>query len=70
MQAFRPAKTVQREMRPWYVRTEESTQGHALAEMLSYLAVKLLREDWKGLDMTVEERLQASFEGTLSGSNP
>jgi len=57
-QAFRTAKTVELEMRPWYVRTEESTRGHALVVMLAYKVVRRLQKAWSDIDRTVEEGLE------------
>lgn len=57
-QAFRTSKTGMLEMRPWFVRSENSTRGHAMVVMLAYLIVKRLREDWSKLDTTVEEGLR------------
>jgi len=57
-QAFRTSKTVHLEMRPWYVRIERNTRGHALVVMLAYLIVRHLRQAWADLDLTVEEGLQ------------
>ena len=57
-QAFRTAKTVELEMRPWYVRTEESTRGHALVVMLAYKVVRRLQKAWSEIDRTVEEGLE------------
>jgi transposase len=56
-QAFRTSKTVHLEMRPWHVRIESSTRGHALVVMLAYLIVRHLRQAWAELDVTVEEGL-------------
>jgi transposase len=56
-QAFRTSKTVHLEMRPWYVRSEKSTRGHALVVMLAYLLVRHLRRAWAEMDLTVEEGL-------------
>ena len=56
-QAFRTSKTVHLEMRPWYVRSEKSTRGHALVVMLAYLLVHHLRQAWAELEVTVEEGL-------------
>lgn len=56
--AFRTCKTGQLELRPIYVRKEGRTRAHVFVVMLSYLLVRKLREDWKGLDMTVEEGLE------------
>ena len=56
-QAFRTSKTVHLEMRPWYVRSEKSTRGHAFVVMLAYLIVRHLRQAWAELDVTVEEGL-------------
>lgn len=57
-QAFRTCKTAMLEMRPWYVWTEESTRGHALVVMLSYLITHYLQHVWVNLDITVEEGLK------------
>jgi len=57
-QAFRTSKTVHLEMRPWYVRIERNTRGHALVVMLAYLIACHLRQAWADLDVTVEEGLE------------
>ena len=56
-QGFRCMKTDWLEMRPWFVRTEGSTRGHAFVVMLSYFVIKHLEEAWKDLDIKVEEGL-------------
>jgi transposase len=56
-QAFRTSKTAHLEMRPWYVRIERNTRGHALVVMLAYVIVRHLRRAWADLDLTVEEGL-------------
>ena len=56
--AFRTCKTGFLEVRPVYVRTKESTQGHVLVVMLSYLIVRILRRAWQEFDVTVEEGLK------------
>ena len=53
--AFRTCKTGHLEVRPVYVRTEESTRSHVLVVMLAYLIVRYLRRAWVALDLTVEE---------------
>jgi transposase len=53
--AFRTCKTGHLEVRPVFVRTEESTRGHVLVVMLAYLIVRYLRRAWVALDLTVEE---------------
>ena len=53
--AFRTCKTGHLEVRPVFVRTEESTRGHVLVVMLAYLIVRYLRRAWAALDLTVEE---------------
>jgi hypothetical protein len=53
--AFRTCKTGHLEVRPVYVRTEESTRGHVLVVMLAYLIVRYLRRAWAALDLTMEE---------------
>jgi transposase len=55
---FRTCKTSFLEVRPVYVRTKESTQGHVLVVMLSYLIVRILRRAWQEFDVTVEEGLK------------
>lgn len=56
--AFRDSKTVSLEMRPVFVRTKDSTRGHVLIVMLSYMIIKKLREAWAQIDMTVAEGLK------------
>jgi transposase len=56
-QAFRTSKTGLLELRPWFVRTDESTRGHALVVMLAYLVVQKLQTAWAELNVTVEEGL-------------
>jgi transposase len=72
-QAFRTSKTGMLEMRPWFVRNENSTRGHAVVVMLAYLIVKRLRQAWSGLDVTVEEGLRqlsslSSVEVVIKGA--
>lgn len=54
-EAFRTSKTDFLELRPWNVRTEESTRGHALVVMLAYILIRYLKKAWVSLDITVEE---------------
>lgn len=56
-QAFRSCKTGMLEMRPWHVRREESTRGHALVVMLAYLITHCLQQAWAGFNLTVKEGL-------------
>jgi hypothetical protein len=56
--AFRTFKTSHLEVRPVYVRTAESTRGHVLVVMLSYLMIRELKRAWKDIDLTVEEGLK------------
>ena len=56
--AFRTCKTTHLEIRPVFVRTEESTRAHVLVVMLAYMIVRELRQAWKALDVTVEEGLR------------
>ena len=53
--AFRDCKTVVLEVRPVYVRSEESTRAHVLVVMLAYMIVRKLREAWAAFDLTVPE---------------
>jgi hypothetical protein len=48
-------KTVHLEMRPVFVRKEESTKGHAFVVMLALLLQRELEKCWGDLDMTVAE---------------
>jgi transposase len=57
-QAFRTSKTAHLEMRPWYVRIERNTRGHALVVMLAYRIIRHLQQAWNALDLTVEEGLK------------
>ncbi len=56
--AFRTCKTGLLELRPIYTQTEESTRGHALIVMLSYMIIQQLRKLWKEFDLTVEEGIK------------
>lgn len=56
-QAFRCCKTEVLEFRPWFVQLEDSTRGHSLIVMLSYIIIKKLKEYWKEIDNTVNEGL-------------
>ena len=55
---FRSMKTGHLEIRPWYVRTEESTRAHAFTAMLSLKIRRHLEKSWQDLDLTVEEGLE------------
>jgi transposase len=57
-QNFRTMKTVELEMRPVYVRLEQTTRGHALVVMLAYRLIKELEKCWSQEDLTVEEGLR------------
>lgn len=57
-QGFRCMKTDWLGMRPWYVRKEASTRGHAFVVMLTYMVIKYLKKAWKDLDLTVKEGLE------------
>ena len=53
--AFRTCKQSFLEIRPVYVRKEETTRGHVLVVMLAYMIVKQLRSAWADSDVTPEE---------------
>ncbi len=57
--AFRTSKTDFLELRPWNVRTEGSTRGHALVVMLAYIIIKYLKKAWASLNVTVEEGIHS-----------
>ena len=54
-QAFRSSKTTQLELRPIFVRKEESTRAHAFVVMLAYQIIRYLKDCWRTLDLTVQE---------------
>ena len=56
--AFRTVKN-DLEIRPVYVRTEESTRGHVFVVMLAYMIVRELDRLWSSLYLTVTEGLQS-----------
>ncbi len=56
---FRMSKTGHLELRPIYVRTEQSTRGHVFVVMLAYLIRRELERAFCPLDLTVEEGLDA-----------
>jgi transposase len=53
--AFRTMKTAHLEMRPVFVRKEQSTKGHVFVVMLAFLLQRELERSWVDLDLTVEE---------------
>jgi hypothetical protein len=53
--AFRTMKSAHLEMRPVFVRKEESTKGHAFVVMLALLLQREVERCWADLDITVEE---------------
>jgi len=53
--SFRTMKTAHLEMRPVFVRKEESTKGHAFVVMLALLLQRELEKCWGDLDITVKE---------------
>ncbi|MBE7547043.1 MAG: hypothetical protein HS127_07925 [Planctomycetia bacterium] len=70
--AFQDCKTVNLEVRPVYVRKEDSTRGHVFVVMLAYMIIRRLRRAWKNFDLTVEEGLAqlttiCSMEVTIKG---
>lgn len=58
-QAFRTCKSSHLELRPFYVRTEQSTRGHVLVVMLAYAIIRELSWAWSPLDLTVEEGISS-----------
>lgn len=57
--AFRTSKTGHLELRPIYVRTENSTRGHVFIVMLAYLIRRELERAWSDMNLTVEEGLDS-----------
>lgn len=60
--AFRYSKTVELDLRPIFVRKEESTRAHAFVVMLAYQIIRYLTESWRSLDLTVQEGLDSLKE--------
>jgi len=56
--AFRTCKQSFLEIRPVYVRNEETTRGHVLVVMLAYMIAKRLQSTWINFDLTPEEGLK------------
>lgn len=54
---FRTFKTSFLEVRPVFVRSEESTRGHLVVVMLAHIILRELRCAWAQFDKTVEEAL-------------
>lgn len=54
---FRSFKTTFLEVRPIFVRTEESTKGHLVVVMLAHMILQELRSRWLEFNMTVGEAL-------------
>lgn len=54
-QAFRTFKSGHLELRPAFVRKEESTRGHVFVVMLAYLLERELDKYWRHLEVTVAE---------------
>jgi transposase len=54
---FRTFKTTFLEIRPIFVRSEESTRGHLLVVMLAHMIIRELRKAWESFNKTVEEGL-------------
>jgi transposase len=54
---FKTFKTAFLEIRPIFVRTEESTRGHLLVIMLAHMIVREFRKAWGSFNMTVAEGL-------------
>ena len=53
--AFRTFKSGGLEVRPAFVRREESTRGHVFVVMLAYLVERELERCWRGVETTVSE---------------
>ena len=53
--AFRTFKNGHLELRPIFVRNEETTRGHVFVVMLAYLLERELDRYWRGFDVTVPE---------------
>jgi len=63
--AFRTFKTGHLEIRPAFVRKEESTRGHVFVVMLAYLMECELAKYWRHVEVTVAEGIDEL--GSLRG---
>ena len=63
--AFRTFKSGHLEIRPTFVRNEQSTRGHVFVVMLAYLLERQLNEYWNRLELTIEEAIDEL--GSLRG---
>ena len=54
--AFRTMKSDNIELRPIHVRKKQRTRAHAFIVMIGYLIEKYLREKWKDINITIEEK--------------
>ena len=54
---FRTLKHGHLEIRPWHVRSEDSTRAHAFTAMLALKIRRRLQKAWEPLNLTVEEGL-------------
>ena len=63
--AFRTFKSGHLEIRPAFVRTKASTEGHVFAVMLAYLLERELERCWRQLEVTVAEGIDEL--GSLRG---
>ena len=54
--AFRTMKSDTIELRPIHVRKKQRTRAHAFIIMIGYLIEKYLREKWKDINITIEEK--------------
>jgi len=67
--AFRTCKQSFLEVRPVYVRKEETTRGHVLVVMMAYMIAKQLKTAWTGLDLTPEEGVKKLASLTCTKMN-
>ena len=63
--AFRASKG-HLELRPIYVRNEDSTRGHVFVVMLAYLIRRELQRAWADFDLTVEDGLSCLSTLTIT----
>lgn len=57
--AFRTMKTYLEEIRPIYVRKEETTRGHVFIVMLSYIIIKYIIDELKELNYTTDHIIES-----------
>lgn len=67
--AFRSMKTSFLELRPYYVRKADRTEGHVFVVMMAYKLIRYLSRAWNSLNITVEEGIHSLSQVCLMHLN-